>query len=105
MKHFLLLVIATLLLSTSCKKDRQSRYHQAIVLKGSNSCRTGTWIKLSNTIRVPSAGSSDTFNAINLQDTYNVPGKQIQVTFDFEQPEVCTAFGLEYPSIKITDIK
>lgn len=105
MKKILLFTIVTYLLFISCKKDNQPKYYQATVLQGTNPCRKGTWIKLQNTIPVQSAGSSDTFNAINLPEAYNIPGKQIQVIFNFEQPEVCTAFGLEYPSVKITDVK
>jgi|GEM_PF-4270618 len=110
MKQIFIWVIALCLLNISCKKDKQSDYYKALVLQGGNFCESkkGTWIQLDQQIPISQSSSvySSIFNAVNLPDTDNVPGKRISVKFIFDQSgTACPALYLSHPSIILTDVK
>lgn len=108
MKKVITLAAALCTLFTSCKKDKQSDYYKAVALQGGNHCDKGTWIQLDQQVPVSVSSSvySNMFNAVNLPDADNVPGKTINVKFTYDQSgTVCTAMWQSYQNVILTDIK
>ena len=105
MKQVLMVIIIVCLLNISCKKDKQSEYYKAVVMQSGQYCAKGTLIKLEKKLTMGSE-TTDTFNAINLPDSYNVPGNNIEVKFKFDQSAVlCTFQYQNFQSIILTDVK
>jgi hypothetical protein len=108
MKRLLLVISALCFINISCKKDKYYDYYKAEVLQGGNHCEKGTWIQLDHEIPLSPSSSaySAIFNAVNLPETDNIPGKRINVKFTFDQSgTVCPAMWEIHPSIILNDVK